>query len=104
MTAARERTAAEQLVLDQAAMWIDRHASAQTLLTLGDPTWRQAAISVVDGWAVLYLLLLLRQHDPDTADRAASFLQNELGQRNLPQLIADWQYAIATGQEPQIPI
>lgn len=104
MTAARERTAAEQLVLGHAAHWLNRHAAAQKLLMRGHPTWREAAVGVVDSWAVLYLLLLLRQADPGTADRAAGFLQNDLGQRNLPQIVADWQYAIATGQEPDIPL
>lgn len=104
MTATHRRTVAEQLVLDHSAMWIDRCAAARALQIDNHPNWRIAAAGVVDGFAVLYLLMLLRDLEPDVAEQAARFLQRDSAAANLPQLVSDWQHAIATGGAVEIPL
>lgn len=82
MTTIHIRSDAEQLLIEQAALWFDRWDAVRAAVSgaeLSDQgvrgqLARGAALSVAEGWSVLYLLALVRQLDPDTADRAARYL------------------------------
>lgn len=104
MSLFRERTAADLLFVEQAEWWLLHYAHTEALPsgTYDDADSRHrrlAEVAAVQGFSVLYLLAVLREMDPDLADRAARLLRGDAGAlgHDLPSQVERWMQSVATG-------
>lgn len=113
----RARTAAEQLLIEQAVLWTARLDTVRAsmarrphLIHEQSPAGhaaRTAALGVTEGWTVLYLLTLIRQLDPGAADRAARYLTRHaaaLTPDTCEVLVQHWRHAAETGAPTDVPL